>query len=118
MASPTRTDLPGPAEVFSARQELAGPARRAVPVSLALLLIPAVVGVIRLLTGLQEPFAHSGDAAVLEPAVRRVATGTQTLGPYSRFGFHQPGPAYFFVQAPFSWVTGGSPQSLFLGALA
>ena len=46
-----------------------------------------------------------------------MATGTQALGPYSRFGFDHPGPAYFFVQAPFSWVTGGSPHALFLGAL-
>ncbi|HYH49393.1 MAG TPA: hypothetical protein VEG38_07570, partial [Acidimicrobiia bacterium] len=79
--------------------------------------MPAAVGLVRLLIGLNRPFAHAGDAAILETAIRRVSTGTQTLGPYSRFGFHQPGPAYFDFHAPFAWLTGGSPRSVFIGAL-
>jgi hypothetical protein len=81
-----------------------------------LVLLPALVVLVRLVIGLHRPFTHYGDNAILEAAVRRVASGTQMLGPYSRFGFHQPGPAYFFVQAPFAWLTGGSPRALFLGA--
>jgi hypothetical protein len=92
-------------------------ARRLAPLSLAVVLVPASLALMRFLIGLHRPFAHAGDAAILETAIRRVATGTQALGPYSRFGFHQPGPAYFFLQAPFSWLTGGSPRSLFIGAL-
>src|SRR2546421_667231 len=82
--------------------------RRAVPLSLAVVGIPALFAVLRLLVGLHRTFTNYGDDAILETAVRRVVSGTQTLGPYSRFGFHQPGPAYFFLQAPFSWLTGGS----------
>src|SRR2546423_8940971 len=132
MVSSTRTAAPGEAEQEGPVPDAAGqphtPGRprrrlprsgqgRIPPLSLAVLLVPASVGLIRLLIGLHRPMALYGDAAILETAVRRVATGTQALGPYSRFGFHQPGPAYFFVQAPFSWLTGGSPRSLFVGAL-
>ena len=91
---------------------------RCAPLSVVLILAPALVGAVRLLAGIGRPFDLVGDHAILEAAVRRVSSGTQTLGPYSRFGFHQPGPAYFFCQAPFSWLTGGSARSLFLGALA
>src|SRR5439155_15660474 len=133
MVSSPRTAAPGEAEQEGPVPDAAGqphtPGRprrhlprsgqgRMLPLSLAVLLVPASVGLIRLLIGLHRPMALYGDAAILETAVRRVATGTQMVGPYSRFGFHQPGPAYFFVQAPFSWATGGSSRAMFLGALA
>ncbi|HVW33780.1 MAG TPA: hypothetical protein VHL53_14680 [Acidimicrobiia bacterium] len=100
------------------RDPTPGPGRRrpSVPLGLAIVAIPAVIAVVRLLLGAHRPFTNYGDDAILEAAVRRVASGSQALGPYSRFGFHQPGPAYFFVQAPFAWLTGGSDRSLFLGA--
>ncbi|HEV7863722.1 MAG TPA: hypothetical protein VGR20_13515, partial [Acidimicrobiia bacterium] len=120
MVSATRSAPPGGTEAAGARPttDERRPARRVPPLSLTVIVVPALVGLGRLLGGLDRPFDSSGDAAILETAVRRVASGTQTLGPYSRFGFHQPGPAYFFVQAPFSWVTGGGSRALFLGALA
>ena len=105
MVSSTRPAPQAEADTPGAVPDVGGPApgpRRTVPLSLGLLLVPAFIGLVRLVIGLHRPFAQSGDAAILETAVRRVATGTQALGPYSRFGFHQPGPAYFFVQAPFS----------------
>lgn len=120
MATSTRPAPPDEAqEQESLAEAVPAPtaAHRTFPLSLAVILVPASLGLMRLLIGLRRPFAHAGDAAVLETAVRRVATGTQALGPYSRFGFHQLGPSYFFVQAPFSWLTGGSSRSLFIGAL-
>ncbi len=121
MATSTRPAMPEEAQ-DKGRTSDAGKdtpsTRRALPLSLAVVLVPASLGLMRLLIGLHRPFAHAGDAAIMETAVRRVATGTQALGPYSRFGFHQLGPAYFYIQAPFSWLTGGSPRSLFIGALA
>lgn len=119
MATSTR---PAPPQATEERRSAEPPqstevSGRAFPVSLAVIVVPASLGLMRLLLGLHRPFSHAGDGAILETAVRRVATGTQTLGPYSRFGFHQLGPAYFYVQAPFSWLTGGSPRSLFIGAL-
>lgn len=46
----------------------------------------------------------TGDIAITAAASRHATTFAQTLGPYSRFGFAHPGPASFYVFAPF---TGG-----------
>jgi hypothetical protein len=103
----------------------AGPASERAParrrfamarLSLWALAVPALLGATRLALSLGQPFAHAGDQAVLELGVRRAVRGAQLLGPYSRFGFSQPGPAYFYAQAPFYWLSGGSPRALFLGA--
>jgi hypothetical protein len=93
------------------------PGERAVrlPLSVAALLLPALLSLVRLAAGLGRRFDFAGDEAVLEAVIRHV--GTQLVGPYSRFGFRQPGPAYFYVQAPFYWLTGAAPRALFLGAL-
>src|SRR5207253_2578948 len=84
------------------------------PLSVALLAFPAVVAVVRLFRVAHHPFDLFGDEAILESAVRHI--GGQLVGPYSRFGFHQPGPAYFYLQAPFYRSPGASAAALFLGA--
>lgn len=48
----------------------------------------------------------TGDYAVLELYTRLAAQGRQLLGPYSRFGFHHPGPAYFYASVPLYVVSG------------
>ena len=58
---------------------------------------------------------YSGDAALLELAVRSAAHGNRTLGPYSRFGFFHPGPAMFYVLSPFEWITRGAAWALPFG---
>ena len=88
--------------------------RRWPPLSVAVLALPAVIGAIRLVIAARQPFDFYGDEAILESAVRHV--GEQLVGPYSRFGFHQPGPAYFYLQAPFYRLPGASAATLFLGA--
>ncbi len=92
--------------------------RRAIPWSVVVLAVPTVIGVARLVLSIRHPYDHWGDHAIFETAIRRVASGTQAVGPYSRFGFHQPGPAYFEAQAPFYWLSGASPRALFIGALS
>ena len=79
--------------------------------------VPFLVGAVRLAMTVRRPYDHAGDHAIFEAAIRRVASGAQTLGPYSRFDFHQPGPAYFEAQAPFYWLSGANGRALFLGAL-
>ena len=86
--------------------------------SVAVLAVPALIGAVRLLLSIRRPYDYWGDHAIFETAIRRVASGSQAVGPYSRFGFHQPGPAYFEAQAPFYWFSGASPRALFLGALS
>jgi hypothetical protein len=90
------------------------PALRRPPLSVVVLAVPAFVGAIRLVVAARRPFDFSGDQAILESAVRHV--GQQLVGPYSRFGFHQPGPAYYYLQAPFHRLPGASAAALFLGA--
>ena len=87
------------------------------PWSVVGLAVPVLVGAVRLTMTIRHPYDHAGDHAIFEAAIRRVASGAQTLGPYSRFDFHQPGPAYFEAQAPFYWLSGASGRALFLGAL-
>lgn len=108
--------LEQPAASSGGRRAVQWP-RRWPPLSLLVILVPALVGAIRLLVAVGRPFDFIGDDAVLEAAIRRVPSGMQALGPYSRYQFHHPGPAYFFFQAPFYWLTGGSARSLFVGAL-
>ena len=81
------------------------------------MVVPLIAGGARLLPTLGQPFVFEGDHAILELGVRRALTGAQLLGPYSRFGWKQPGPAYFFLQSPLYWLTGHSSRALFLGAL-
>ena len=84
------------------------------PLSLLVLALPATIGAVRLLLAAHRPFDFFGDEAILESSVAHV--GRQLVGPYSRFGFHQPGPAYYWLQAPFYRLPGASPAALFLGA--
>ena len=56
-----------------------------------------------------------GDAAVIELAVRNAADFTQHLGPYSRFGWTHPGPAWFYALAPI-YVLGGENAASLLAA--
>lgn len=85
-----------------------------VPLSVGVLAVPGLVAVVRLFLAAQRPFDFFGDEAILESSVRHV--GDQLVGPYSRFGFRQPGPAYYYLQAPFYRLVGGSAGGLFLGA--
>jgi hypothetical protein len=55
--------------------------------------------------------------ALIELATRHAARGEQLLGPYSRFGFHHPGPAMFYVLAPLYAASGGLFASMLFTAL-
>ena len=112
MTLPWRSDAPSYGHV----NRVIAATRRAgtLPLSIAVLALPAVVAVVRLLLAARHPFDLYGDEAILEAAVRHL--GEQLVGPYSRFGFHQPGPSYYYLQAPFYRLVGGSAAGLFLGA--
>jgi hypothetical protein len=58
----------------------------------------------------------TGDYAALELYTRLAAQGQQLLGPYSRFGFHHPGPAYFYASVPLYLLTGGRFAGILLTA--
>jgi hypothetical protein len=59
-----------------------------------------------------------GDQALIAIASRRAADFVQLLGPYSRTGFHHPGPTVFYLLAPFVELASSVGSGLYLGALA
>ena len=58
-----------------------------------------------------------GDQALLELGARRAIHFDQLVGPYSRAGFHQPGPAVFYLLAPFVRLLEPAGPGLYLGAI-
>jgi hypothetical protein len=64
------------------------------------------------------PFREISDGAILEIYTLEAIRGTQLLGPYSRFGWHHPGPFYFYLLAPWYWLSGLRTAGMQAGALA
>ncbi|HUG52781.1 MAG TPA: hypothetical protein VMR21_04245, partial [Vicinamibacteria bacterium] len=58
----------------------------------------------------------TGDYAALELYTRLAASGQQLLGPYSRFGFHHPGPAWFYASVPLYLLSGERLAGILLSA--
>jgi hypothetical protein len=59
----------------------------------------------------------TGDGAALELRVFNALHGIQLLGPYSLFGWSHPGPAYFYLAAPFYALLGERGPALNVFAL-
>jgi hypothetical protein len=57
------------------------------------------------------------DEAVTELATLNALHGRQLLGPYSRYSWHHPGPALFYLLAPFYEASGKRATGLAAGAL-
>jgi hypothetical protein len=64
------------------------------------------------------PFREVSDGAILEIYALEALDGTLLVGPYSRFGWHHPGPLFFYVAAPWYWMSGHHTAGLQAGALA
>lgn len=79
-------------------------------------LLPLVITVPRVVAGMRGACLAS-DFALLELSTGEAAQGAQWLGPYSRFGWRHPGPAYFYLLAPLYRLSGGTSASLPVGAL-
>ena len=63
------------------------------------------------------PTYSTGDRAFLELYTIHATDGNLTIGPYSRFGWNHPGPAYFYALAPLYALSGQHEYSLDLTAL-
>ncbi|HEV8638382.1 MAG TPA: hypothetical protein VG370_29560 [Chloroflexota bacterium] len=63
------------------------------------------------------PLHVGGDDALLELYTLHATRGEQLLGPHASFGFHQPGPAYYYLQAPLYLLLGKHSIALHFGAL-
>jgi hypothetical protein len=86
------------------------------PWSLLAVAAVAVFGVVKLALSLGGTYSSGGDNAFLELQIRQALHGGVALGPYSRYGWHHPGPLMFYLYAPLYWLTGESSRSLFLSS--
>lgn len=59
-----------------------------------------------------EPYFDASDISLLGIYTDLVMRGDLLVGPYSRFIWHHPGPAYFYLLAPLYWLTNHNLQSL------
>jgi hypothetical protein len=64
------------------------------------------------------PIITDSDFAVTELYVELATRGELLVGPYSRFGWHHPGPLYFYVIAPLYAFSGHRAATLYGGAAA
>jgi hypothetical protein len=87
-----------------------------VPVSALATVAVVIIGAVRLIKPVRDAFTSQGDAAFVELDVLHALHGGVALGVYSRFGWHHPGPALFYLLAPVYWLSDEHSRSLFLGA--
>src|ERR1019366_7389957 len=59
-----------------------------------------------------------GDGAMTELYTIHATHGSQLLGAYSQFGWHHPGPLFFYLLAPLYVLGGRSVAAFDAGALA
>ncbi len=86
--------------------------------ALGVTLVPFVVGALALLFAVGGQYHPWSDHALIELQTRSVGHDEVLVGLYSRGTWKHPGPALFYVLAPFYWVTGGMSVSISIGALA
>src|SRR5438094_7655590 len=63
------------------------------------------------------PFREVSDGAVLEIYTLEALKGRLLVGPYSRFGWHHPGPLFFYAAAPWYWLSGRHTVGMQAGAV-
>lgn len=62
------------------------------------------------------PRAESADDALITLTTRDAIAGHVLLGPYSRFGWHHPGPSYFYLLSLPTWLWHDTPTGSWVGA--
>jgi hypothetical protein len=85
--------------------------------SMALLVLIAAASLVAVARQAQ-PVSSVSDTAVIESYTLYASRARLLVGPYSRYGWHHPGPLYFYLLAPFSVLSGRLATGLNAGALA
>ena len=78
-------------------------------------LLPLVPYLAFLLAEGAPRYTLHADFALIEHEVRHVFLGDTLLGLGSRFHWHHPGPAFFYLCAPFTALFGSSSTGLYVG---
>ena len=81
------------------------------------MLAAVAAGVATLVERVDRAFWGWGDGALIELSVRDAVHLRQQLGVYSRFGWHHPGPTWFYLAAPFQALPGDTARALFVAGL-
>lgn len=107
--------------IDTASSEPPAPSRRRSNAALGLVVVllatPALLALVHELSDLDLRGPPSGDAAVLEIGVLEAARGHNLLGPYSRFGWHHPGPLYIYLLVPLYSATDHATGALHVTAI-
>jgi len=82
-----------------------------------LAIAPFVPGMIEFLRKGVPDILFTGDGGVLELRTWEAAHGVQLVGPYSRFFWSHPGPAFFYLALPFYAASGQHGPALNLATL-
>lgn len=85
--------------------------------ALTLVAVPFVVLLVDLLRQPAVPVYLVADFGLIELATREAARGVRLLGAWSRFGWNHPGPAYFYLLAPFYTAAGARSLGLYAGVI-
>lgn len=105
-----------PPLVVTFPRALAAAARREALLLALLVLVPLAPHLVELIRHPIPRFATEGDYSGIELAVRSIPSGTVLLGPYSRFHFSHPGPAFLYALGPAYLAFGGTTTGIFAGA--
>jgi hypothetical protein len=114
-AATVESTPPGPAPAAAAAdaRRLADTAVTFAPLLAALPLVVLLVAVV----ARHPAIVAGGDRAVTNLEVRDLLAGRQSLGAYSRFGWHHPGPAFLIPLAVIDVLFGHVPWTLDAGML-
>jgi hypothetical protein len=86
-------------------------------VAITALVILGALGLVNFAT-YAAPIVTDGDIAVSELYVELATRVDLLVGPYSRFGWHHPGPLFFYLVAPFYALGGHQAAAMYGAALA
>ena len=77
--------------------------------------LPVLMHLGSLMGRTSEPHFLEGDYAIEEMAAIQASRGVRLVGMVSRFGWHHPGPLYFYLLAPFRAMVPSSGFAILLG---
>lgn len=93
-----------------------GLSRLVVPLAFALVALPYLVAILRVLATSGATVVLPDDLALIDLHTRRALGLHQQLGVFDHNGWSHPGPAYFYWQSLAYRAFGSRPGTLFLGA--
>ncbi|MGC8462137.1 MAG: hypothetical protein ACP5P9_00495 [Acidimicrobiales bacterium] len=92
------------------------PDRALAVVAVVALVVPFAVAVGHLMTTAGGHVYLPDDLALIDLHTRQALRWRQELGPFDRYGWHHPGPTYYYLLATVARVLGSGARAEFVGA--